>query len=697
MGNHTYLFLFTIAPVQSFIAQARKTQDLYAGSFILSHLIDRGIDTLKEKTVECEPIFPAKDITSKPNRFIAKIGAESSEKIEEAGRDVEAAVRSEFKTIAERVQETLTVGTDFDEQIKTHLQVYWVALLLDGSTYSDTYSALERYLGAIKNVRQFDQLNNGEGELGRKCSLCGERNVKVYRLTDEERRYLFNVEEEFEDVLNDSIILEILKDIFETKGFALSETTVVTKEGDEKWRINDGEKKYIVKKEEGKLTIYQPGLRRRNDGLLSKLYVKEEDVAFFEPKDEAGRLKMQKGEGLCAVCFTKRFIDRYFEERLEYNYTKHFPSTAEIAAMTWLSKIPDEEKRDYKDFFNDFDVQLFYEENLEKNYLEKYNYFKDDNSLNKAKQKLKEFYDIKPDKNKDIELGKPSKYYALLILDGDNMGKWLSGAFLENASELEKFQKALSNALGDYAAEVESIVERKIKQPKGKLVYAGGDDVLAFVNLEQLFEILTDLGAEFPNFKEKKEFDKFTITKDATASCGVVIAHYKTPLSEVLKWARRMMHEAKDKGDRNAIGIAVLKHSGEINKTILKWDLGHYSNKITAKTIKLLEDLVKELNDEEEGFSNTFIKNLDTELQILDEVAVQILNTELKRLLNRACFVKDKKEKEEKVYDWQLRLCNLYGGCEDNADSNKKIKRDEKENFLSFLRIASFLARKVTR
>ena len=104
-----YLFLFTVGPVQSFIAQARKTQDLYAGSFLLSHLIDIGINTLKKK-VKPELIFPAEDIKSKPNRFIAEIGAENSEKIEAVGRYVEAEVRSEFKNIAEKVQEKLNLS-----------------------------------------------------------------------------------------------------------------------------------------------------------------------------------------------------------------------------------------------------------------------------------------------------------------------------------------------------------------------------------------------------------------------------------------------------------------------------------------------------------------------------------------------------------------------------------------------------------
>jgi len=39
MFGNQYLFLFTIGPVQSFIAQARKTRDLYAGSAILGEII----------------------------------------------------------------------------------------------------------------------------------------------------------------------------------------------------------------------------------------------------------------------------------------------------------------------------------------------------------------------------------------------------------------------------------------------------------------------------------------------------------------------------------------------------------------------------------------------------------------------------------------------------------------------------------
>ena len=64
-----HLFLFTIGPVQSFIAQARKTQDLYAGSRILSDLIEFALQKVGEEHI----IYPAKTVPSKPNRFIAKV------------------------------------------------------------------------------------------------------------------------------------------------------------------------------------------------------------------------------------------------------------------------------------------------------------------------------------------------------------------------------------------------------------------------------------------------------------------------------------------------------------------------------------------------------------------------------------------------------------------------------------------------
>lgn len=76
------------------------------------------------------------------------------------------------------------------------------------------------------------------------------------RMHNTEPSYLFSIDVEFEDDLNKGIISEKLKDKFKTAVYSLSEKAVVTKEKDDKWMITDSEKSYIVKKEEGKLNIY---------------------------------------------------------------------------------------------------------------------------------------------------------------------------------------------------------------------------------------------------------------------------------------------------------------------------------------------------------------------------------------------------------------------------------------------------------
>ncbi len=386
MTQQQHLFLFTITPVQSFIAQARKTQDLYAASFFLSHLIDSAMNRLESSlSNKCEFIFPRKSIPSKPNRFIAKV---QSDDIEETGKGLRGYVEKEFDKIAKSALDSLNISYEdklreaFRKQIKDFLQVHWVSLSLAENDYANNYDKLECYLGAVKNVRVFGQLD----ETGRKCSLCGERNVLFYRLTDDEEK--------------------------------------------------------------------RGGLKLRKDGLLNKLYVKREDVKVFNANEN---MKIQKGEGLCAVCFVKRFAGEYFEG----HYTKHFPSTAAIAAMNWLSNIADKEKRNYKAFFNNFDEQLYYEENLREEYLRRYGYFNGEKSLNDARTQLRMFYNIE-DKNGN-KIGKPPEYYALIMSDGDNMGEWFSGEFLEDEEKtnLKAFHKKVSEELGDYAKKADEEIRRQ--------------------------------------------------------------------------------------------------------------------------------------------------------------------------------------------------------------------------------------------
>lgn len=98
MPSTQYLFLFTIGPVQSFIAQARKTHDLFAGSKIISDLIDAAMVTVGKNNV----IFPDANSDAKPNRFFAKIPTDiiPDGNINVFFKSVEIAVRKEWLLIA---------------------------------------------------------------------------------------------------------------------------------------------------------------------------------------------------------------------------------------------------------------------------------------------------------------------------------------------------------------------------------------------------------------------------------------------------------------------------------------------------------------------------------------------------------------------------------------------------------------------
>ena len=581
-----YLFLFTIGPVQSYIAQARKTQDLYAGSFLLSYLIDSTMKKLSPQLNSGEFIFPHKAIKSKPNRFIATI---ESDDIAEIGKELKEYVRNEFQQITNNVLGNLDLDAPdgFESQVKTHLQVYWVAIPLEERNYADTYKDLESYLGAIKNVRDFLQLK----ETGRKCSLCGERNVLFYR--GRKRAY--------------------------TTDHAIS--------------LDGQPPKYI-----------------------------------------------QEGEGLCAVCFTKRFADKYFKS----GYVRNYPSTANVALMYSLNKLDSGLLDEYKVIFgNNFDTELYYEDNLTKRYFEKYNYpVETVEKLGEAKAKLVEIHKIA--KKKGLKF---CKYYAILMLDGDSMGRWLSGEFLEKKTELKEFHKKLTKELGAYAECVDGEKSENgiIKEPRGKRVYAGGDDVLAFVNLNHLLPVMKDLRTKFPEFEEFGFEVKDN--KKSSASAGIAIAHYKTPLSEVLKWAKKMEKEAKTIDDRkkaksindgkDAFAIAVLKRSGEIRKTVFKWQYG------TPSVIDVLDHLIQSLNQKE--FSNNFIKSLGLEFRrLMDEEGQykdsDIIKTEMKRVVARSCML-DEGRKKRAVDDLTEKLDMLY------------TKSKSLDNFLSALDIADFIER----
>ncbi len=162
---------------------------------------------------------------------------------------------------------------------------------------------------------------------------------------------------------------------------------------------------------------------------------------------------------------------------------------------------------------------------------------------------------------KEASLGLPTKYAGILLGDGDKMG-----AVLSEIATLEGHQK-FSAELSRFASKAKEIVE----EHEGNLVYAGGDDVLAYVPLHTAISCANELQTQFQ--KLMSEVCKYLKLKTEvpTFSIGMTIVHYQEPLSAALNTVRLAESLAKNKGERNALALILDKRSGAPITVTGKW------------------------------------------------------------------------------------------------------------------------------
>jgi CRISPR-associated protein Cmr2 len=173
---------FSVGPVQTFVAQARRTRDLWAGSWLLSYLAETALAAAER--ADGDPIIPYRTpqqrgkITSRatpvggyPNRFelafgdpvAAKLGAEqASQAFREAWSDITKAVWDKFVMPVEHQGN----GTNsiWKRQIDNFWELSWVIGAPDAGAQT-----LGRLAAARKNFRNVSVA----AEPGTKCSLMG--------------------------------------------------------------------------------------------------------------------------------------------------------------------------------------------------------------------------------------------------------------------------------------------------------------------------------------------------------------------------------------------------------------------------------------------------------------------------------------------------------------------------------------------
>jgi len=232
--------------------------------------------------------------------------------------------------------------------------------------------------------------------------------------------------------------------------------------------------------------------------------------------------------------------------------------------------------------------------------------------------------------------GSPGDWWVIVLADGDNMGKYVSGKRLKIYDEyivqeyiaqevkekitsndsnisnkkhwenfLEKTQKrmgpathvGMNRALLDFSNRlVPYLTERRFC---GKVIYSGGDDVMAVLPLEDLPEYLRSLRAAWcgdkdpcynssePYFEsdggywippkdisELPQRPHFTMGKGATMSMGVVIAYKSVPLPTVLEniWEAEK-ERAKKLPGKDGICFRVIYGGGNTLEALMKGEL----------------------------------------------------------------------------------------------------------------------------
>ena len=239
--------------------------------------------------------------------------------------------------------------------------------------------------------------------------------------------------------------------------------------------------------------------------------------------------------------------------------------------------------------------------------------------------------------------GKPETYYALILMDGDKMGAWISGSEEKPRKVRDFFHARLANQLGTRFTQSEHrayLDERRAVSParhmaisgalnhfaltlaqeivenrcKGKLIYAGGDDLMALVSVDDLLACLTLLRAAYAGLALPDELASAVnadlhklklggghaqlngkllrlMGEAATASAGAVIAHHQAPLGAVLRALRAAEARAKTVGGRDAFAITQLKRSGGATELTLPWRAPNATTLVDSP-MQLLGELV---------------------------------------------------------------------------------------------------------
>jgi CRISPR-associated protein Cmr2 len=363
----------------------------------------------------------------------------------------------------------------------------------------------------------------------------------------------------------------------------------------------------------------------------------KESLQEDKRKDNIRRIShyLKEGEKLCGVCLVKRFAFYCLGRRT-------FPSVHDIANAKFKEELKDFEQKypdlanrlkfllqDYmgeekpRDHLWEYNAELFDIKELERTKMEEGD---PKNVIDKLIRELRCIYNCK-------FLSEPSKnYFAIIISDGDSIGDWLGLKSERRKDKLERaFHEKFSKALSNYAREIKNL---ESKEKFGlRIVYAGGDDVLAVADLREFLDFAEKLN---PAFEEK-------VGENASVSAGIVIGHQKDNLAYLLNEARKAEKKAKSVEGKSAFCITVIPRGGGPVSFWAKWEF-----------LSLFKDTIEYFEKEIIGDRTVYdIKEIASKFEASEEKPTEIVLALLRGMLKRRVDENKLKEhlrKEKKAF-----------------------------------------------
>ncbi|RKX53742.1 MAG: type III-B CRISPR-associated protein Cas10/Cmr2 [Thermotoga sp.] len=646
-GGKVSLAIFSIGPVQDFIKSARRTRDFWAGSCILSYLTWTAMRTVIDEYGPDQVIFPSLhdqpwmliylrgkvgdyipfpskedlSIASFPNRFFAILPHDT-----DILKKAENAVKDAWKEIIKNGLDKLDLNeneiNEIAEVYKDFLSVDWVLVDVPCGIRSEmNQKCVKKFAEQIKMI--LDESRESESEKAEKLPTVDDF---LKALNEKDRAY-------------SSIYLST---VFYSKLHTILEKFLSSIKSYRKLEMDVA-----------KLNIYDVGTHERCSvcgqfPAIGMIFEGSEPVKY-EPK-----LRENIEELLCPICLAKREFHDFLARKISNSYPnlnredlssyfKSFPSTTEIAATFAKQHLLDVLKEN-----PDLDVEkgsrnISYRAvpKLERVY-KKIGLNLLDVDMSAILYDNPEQYGVKriPSRLfkelKNVE--SLTNYYAILMMDGDNIGKWLSGEMNKTFEELmakvnsesvaldtlrnkkhpmtPSMHEDFSRRLLEFSKEVREIVEDNY----GVLIYSGGDDVFA------MLPIRTALRAA----KEIKECFSMHLSSRATMSAGIVVAHSKYPLREVISTAYDAEKMAKNAG-RDTFCLVILKRSGEKVEFCSKWRISESKIEV-ADTISGIVEFAGSEDVSRKFFYD--VLNMVREVGKTDlwrDIAKQIVNLNVKK------------------------------------------------------------------